>query len=104
MAVSVRSATSRCGLGEVELRLGARAAPQQLLDAIEIDFRLVALRLLGLNARIERLHLQHELLVGDDGDFGAGGRLIAFLGLQRGDGAADARARDELMDGLDSAR
>ena len=63
--------------------------------------RLVALRLLRLDALIERLHLQKELLVGDRRDLRARGDLVALLDLQRRDGAADARPRDKLMHRLD---
>ena len=52
------------GLGLVELGLGADAAFRQLGDAIVIDFRLIALGLLGRYARVERLHLKREFLVG----------------------------------------
>ena len=63
----LRSATSSVGLGLVELGLRADAALLQFGHAIEIGLGLVALRLLRGDARIERLHLQGELLVGDDG-------------------------------------
>ena len=57
--------------------------------------------MLRSDARIERLHLQRELLVGHFGDPLAGLDVIALSDRQRGDGAADAGARDKLMDGLD---
>ena len=74
---------------------------RQFRHAVEVGLRLVALRLLRLDARIERLHLQRELLVGDHRDFGARRDGVALLDRQRGDRAADARARDELMNRLD---
>ena len=89
------------GLGLIELSLRADAALQQFRDAIEIGFRLIALRLLRGDARIQRLHLQRELLIRDHGDLGARGDRVAFLDRERGDRAADARPRDELMDRLD---
>ena len=72
IAASVALGDVERGLGVVELHLRADAAPLQLLRAIEVGLRLVALRLLRLDALIERLHLQGQLLVGDDGDLGAG--------------------------------
>ncbi len=85
----------------IELRLRADAATLQFLDAIEVAPCLVALRLLGLNARVERLHLQDQLLVRDGGELRPGGDPVAFPGLQRGDRAADARTRDKFMNWLD---
>ena len=89
------------GLGLVGLRLRRYAAPREIGDAVEIGLGLVALRLQRGDARIERLHLQGELGVGDLRDHGAGGHVVALLDRQRGDGAADPRARDQLVDGLD---
>ena len=88
------------GLGLIELGLGADAASQELRDAIEIGLGLVALRLLRGDARIQRLHLQRELLIRDDRNLGACRDRVALLDRERGDRAADARSRDELMDRL----
>ena len=67
------------GLGLVELGLGADAALRQFGDAIVVGLGLVALRLLRGDARVERLHLQGELLVRDQGDLRAGGDRVALL-------------------------
>ena len=85
----------------VELGLRADAAPLQFGCAIEVGLRLVALRLLRRDSRIQRLHLQGELLIGDDGDLRAGRDDIAFLDREGGDRAADARPRDKLMNRFD---
>ena len=45
-------------LGLIELRLGSDTGASQLLRASEIDLRLVALGLLRLDSRGQRLHLQ----------------------------------------------
>ena len=89
------------GLGLVELGLGADAALRQFGDAIVIGLRLIALGLLRGDARVERLHLQRELLVRHHGDLRAGGDRVALLDRQRGDRAADAGARDELVHRFD---
>ncbi len=89
------------GAGRVDLNLRADAAALQFLDAIEIGLGLVGLRGLGLDARIERLHLKQQLRVGDRRQLCSRDRAVALLRLQRNDRAADARARDELMDRLD---
>ncbi len=62
---------------------------------------LSTLRLLRLDAGVERLHLQHELGVGDGRELRAGLGAVAFLRLERDDRAAEPRAGDELMDRLD---
>ena len=69
----------------------------KILHAIKVGSRLVTLRLLRLDALIERLPLQDELLVRNDGDLLAGGDDVAFANLERDDRAADARAGDELV-------
>ncbi len=56
------------GAGLVELDAGQDAAVDQPLGSIEIDLRLVRLRLQRTDLRIERLHLQGELLVADRRD------------------------------------
>ena len=89
------------GLRLVELGLGADAALRQLGDAIVIGLRLIALGLLRGDARVERLHLKGELLVGHQGDLRAGGDRVALLDRQRSDRAADAGARDKLVHGFD---
>jgi hypothetical protein len=87
----------------IDLDLGADAALLQFDRAVIVRLRLVALRLLRLNAGIERLLLQDELRIGDDGDLGAGRDLLAFLDGKGGDRAADTGAGGEFMDGLDGA-
>ena len=79
------------------------AAPlaQQLVGAVEVALGLVELRLLRLDAGVERLRLQHELGVSDGSEFRAGLGAGAFLGLERNDGAADPGAGDELVNRLD---
>ena len=88
------------GLGLIELGLRADAASQELRAAIEIDFGLIALRLLRGDARIQRLHLQRELLIRDDRDLSACFDSVALLDCERADRAPDARPRDERMDRL----
>ena len=89
------------GLGGVDLDLRAHPATLELDCAVEVGLGLVALRLQRLDARVEPLHLKHELGVGDDGDLRPGRGAIAFLHVEGGDRAANARPRDQLMDRLD---
>ena len=80
----------------IELGLRGDAAPLQLGDAIEVGLGLVSLRLQRGDARVQRLHLQRQLLVGDLGDDRASDDIVALLDRQRGDRSADPRARDFL--------
>ena len=60
------------GARRVDLDLGGGAFAQQLVGAVEVALGLVELRLLRLDAGVERLHLQHELGVGDGRELRAG--------------------------------
>ena len=79
------------------------AAPllQQLVGAVEVDLGLVELRLLRLDAGVERLRLQHQLRVGDGQRAPRRLGAVAFLRFERDDRAAEPRAGDELVDRLD---
>ena len=106
--VAVAAHRREIALGDIEVRfrlvelgLRADAAPRQFGDAIVVCFGLIALRLLRGDARVERLHLQRELLVRHQGDMRARGDGVAFLDREGSDRAADAGAGDELMRRLD---
>ena len=85
----------------VQLRLRRQSGALQLLRASKIDLRLVALGLLRLDARLQRLHLQRQLLVSDHGDAVAGGDAIALFDGERRDRPADARAGEQVSHRLD---
>jgi hypothetical protein len=102
MASSVRSATSSA-VCCVHLDLRADTALLQFDRAVIVRLRLVPLRLQRFDAGIERLLLQDELGIGDDGNLGACRDLLAFLDGEGGDGAANAGASNHFMDGLDHA-
>ena len=89
------------GFGLIEHHFRCDAALKQLLRALEVGLRLVALRLLRFDSLIQRLHLQKQLLVSDQRDFGARHDDIPFFDLQRRDRAANSRPGDKLMNGLD---
>ena len=72
IASRLRSATSIGGAGGVDLDLRADAFALQLVGAVEVGLGLVDLRLLRLDAGVERLHLQHQLGVGDGRELRAG--------------------------------
>ena len=101
IASSVRRATSKAVRAESTRTCVRDALGEQLVGAVEVGLRLVDLRLLRLDACVERLHLQHQLGVGDRRQLGPGLGAVAFLGLERNDRAADAGAGDELADRLD---
>ena len=83
----------RCArLVERRLRHGALAR-EQIFGAGEIGLRLRDLGFERGNLRVERLHLQRELLVADGGDHLPLLDRIAFLDGERHHGAADARPR-----------
>ena len=103
IASSVRSATSNAVLGRIDLDLRADAALMQFNRPLVVRLRLVALRLLQLDAGIDCLLLQDKLWISDDGDLGPRRDLLAFLDGEGGDRAADARAGGEFMNGLDGA-
>ena len=102
MASSVRSATSSA-VCCVHLDLRADAALLQFDRAVIVSLSLIPLRLQRFGAGIERLLLQDQLLIGDDGKFGARRDLLAFPDGEEGDRAAYAGASDHFMDGLDRA-
>ena len=89
------------GLRIVELHLRADAALLQFEGPVVIGLRLVALRLLRFDAGVDRLLLQNELRVHNDGDRRACRDLIPFLDGERRYRAADPRASGEFVDGLD---
>ena len=88
------------GFGLIEHHFRRDAARKQLLRAVEVGLRLVALRLLRFDSLVQRLHLQKQLLISDERDFGAPHDDIALFDLQRRDRAADSRPGDKLMNGL----
>ena len=79
------------GFRLIEHHFRCDAALKQLLRAVEVGLRLVALRLLRFDSLVQRLHLQKQLLISDQRDFGARHDDIPFLDLQRRDRAADSR-------------
>jgi hypothetical protein len=98
-------------LGNVEsgsclIKSGARkrASLHEPIDAIEVDLRLISLRLQRLDLCIQRLHLQHELLVSDDGNRLTSGHGVTFPDMQLSDRAADAAAGRHHADALDRGK
>ena len=86
----------------VQLGLRRHVRSPQLLNAVEIDLRLISIGLLSLNARLKALHLQQQLLVGDHGDVVACVDPIAFLDGERCDCSPDAGPGEKLTHRLDS--
>jgi hypothetical protein len=84
----------------IELGLGDGARRPQLFDAVQVDLGLLAGRALRLDARFERLDLQGEFGIDDEGNAVSGGHLIALAHGERDDRAADARAGNQLPDGF----
>ena len=72
-----------------------------MLRASEIVLRLVALGLLRLEARLQRLYLQRLLLISDHGDAVAGGDAITLFDRERRDRPAVARAGEKVSDRFD---
>ena len=101
MAVEVALGDVEIGPRLIELGLRADAALLQFRHSIEVGLRLVALRLLRSDSRIQRLHLQGELLIGDDGNLRPGGDDIPFPDREGGDGASNPGPRDKLMNRFD---
>ena len=95
---SIREVEARPRL--VELRLGNRARPPELLHAVEVDLRLLAGGALGTDARVESLHLQRQLGVDDEGHLVACGDAVAFADREFADRAADAGAGLEIAHGF----
>ena len=85
----------------IETRLWNGALGEQVFGAGEIALGLRELRLEPGDLRIERLELQHELLVADGRQHLALLDLVALLDGQLGHGAADARARRHDIGALD---
>ena len=85
----------------VEAGLRDSALGEQVFGAGKIALRLRQLRLQPGDLRIERLQLQHELLVADGGNDLALLDFVAFLDGKLGDGAADAGARRHHIGALD---
>jgi hypothetical protein len=70
-----------CRADLVEARLRSDALAEQLFSSVDIDLGLPELRLQSGDLRVERFHLEHELLVADRGDDLAGLDPIALLHL-----------------------
>ena len=66
--------------------------------AIQVDLGLLACGALRLDTRFERLDLQGKLGVHHEGNAVPRGYLVALAHGERHDGAADARARNQLPD------
>ena len=88
----------------IERRLRNGAAREQILGASEIVLRLGDLRLQPGNLRIERLHLQRELLVADGRDDLTLLDAVAFLDGKLDHRAADARARRHDVGAFDGGK
>jgi hypothetical protein len=75
----------------IGLRLGPCAATDEFLITLGVGTRLIALRLLGLDALIEAAHLELQLLIANEGNLGTRIDRLAFLDLELFDNAANPR-------------
>ena len=78
-----------------------RAAFHQSLDSGKIGLRLARLRLQRVDLRIQRFHLQRQLVVADRCDRLTARHRIAFADVELNDGAADTAAGRNHADALD---